>query len=123
MAVHYDLFYDRDKIEGMLSSTTDSKQRIELEQSLVRLSVKESRDQEKAKRAKRRERILAVIGTDQFFKLGALILWFATLCIWIYKSAESSDGRYVFSESNSTATVFDKRSGTIYFFQNNKWIA
>jgi hypothetical protein len=125
MAIRYDLLYgyDRTTIEKRLAAATSPKERGELEESLMRLSKEEARTKQKAERRESLHRFMEALTSDRAFKFGVLILWLLTLCTWLYKPNENSGARYVFSESESTATVFDKRTGTIYRFQNNKWIA
>jgi hypothetical protein len=55
---------------------------------------------------------------DGAFKVGVLILWGATLCAWLYRSEQGTDGRYVYNGGS----MFDKRTGTLYELQSGHWV-
>lgn len=59
---------------------------------------------------------------DGVFKCGVLLLWAATLVVYCFSARLNSDGRFVYSESAEALTVFDKRTGTVYRYQNNVWL-
>lgn len=136
----YETLYDRATLERMIANAKGY-DREQMEQALSRLVANEAAaerqrraeqkavealDRQRDRQERRRKFITGIVQrltSDGAFRLGVLLLWALTLCAWFYRSQDGSDGRFVYSESRGT--VFDKRTGTLYRYDNHnrRWFA